>query len=405
MFCKIKKSYEHTIYACYLGYITQAVVNNFVPLLFVTFALDFSLDLKSITLITTVNFMVQLIVDLLSARFVDKIGYRICLVMAHFCSAAGFLCIVFLSLFLSVPYYGIMTGVVLYAVGGGLIEVLISPVVESCPTQKKEAAMSLLHSFYCWGHVGVVLLSTAFFYFFGIKNWRIMALLWILIPLFNAFYFMIVPLYPVTPEGKNKESITGLLKNKMFYLICIIMVCSGASEQAVSQWASAFAENALGVSKTLGDLAGPASFAFFMGLARLIYGKYSDYLPLKKYMLFCAFLCIVSYFVIVMSPFEPLSLVFCAVTGFSVGIFWPGTFSIAAKVIPGGGTAMYALFALAGDIGCSSGPTVVGFCADHFNGELKKGILMAIVFPVVIFFCLLILKLNKLSKDTYSANS
>lgn len=404
MFSKIRQSYEHTIYACYLGYITQAIVNNFVPLLFVTFASDFLLDLRKITLITTVNFAVQLVVDLFSAKFVDKIGYRICLILAHICSAAGFLCIAFFSRILSIPYFGIMTGVILYAIGGGLIEVLISPVVEACPTKKKEAAMSLLHSFYCWGHVGVILISTAFFYFAGINNWRIMAVIWTVIPLFNALYFMIVPLYPIVPEGKDPKGIKGLLKNKMFYLIFIIMICAGASEQSVSQWASAFAEKALCLNKAVGDLAGPCAFAFFMGCARLIYGKYSEHIPLKKYMIFCSVLCIISYAAIVISPVPVISLVFCAVTGFSVGIFWPGTFSIAAKVIPEGGTAMYALFALAGDIGCSCGPTVTGFTASLFNGELKKGILVASVFPIVIFAGISLLKLNKLGKNTDSSN-
>lgn len=387
---QIKTKYEHTIYACYIGYITQAIVNNFAPLLFLTFAADYGLGLDKITLITTINFLVQLCVDLLSAKVIDKVGYRKSVIFAHLMAALGLTGLAVLPGLLGNAYAGILTAVIFYAVGGGIIEVLISPIVEACPTSKKEAAMSLLHSFYCWGHLSVVLLSTLFFRLFGIGSWKILAAIWALVPVLNMFYFALVPIYPIVSEHE-KLSLGNLLKNKIFWLIVVLMVCAGASEQAMSQWASTFAESALKVSKTMGDLAGPCAFALFMGTARALYGKYSDYIPLKGTMGACAVLCICCYAVAAFTANPVLGLVACALTGFSVGIFWPGTFSLAALQIPGGGTAMYALLALAGDLGCSSGPTVVGFAANASRGDLKAGLCVAMVFPALMLAGIILL--------------
>ena len=378
------KKYEHTIYASYFGYITQAIVNNFAPLLFLTFASGYGLSLDKITLITTMNFAVQLIVDLLSAKYIDRIGYRTAVVAAHIFSVAGLFCMAILPGMLSNAYVGLLLAVVLYAIGGGLIEVLISPIVEACPTDKKEGAMSLLHSFYCWGHLAVVLLSTLFFRLCGIGNWKILACVWALVPLANTFYFSVVPLYPIV-SGHEKMSFKTMIGQKAFWLLMIIMICAGASEQAMSQWASAFAESGLKVSKTVGDLAGPCTFALLMGTARAIYGKYSDRIPLKKMMMGSAVLCIICYLIAALSANPLFGLFGCALCGFSVGIFWPGTFSTAAIALPNAGTAMYALMALAGDIGCSAGPTVVGMIANANQGNLRTGLLYAMTFPLLIF--------------------
>ena len=377
------KKYEHTIYASYLGYITQAIIVNFAPLLFLTFSNTFDLTLDKITLITTLNFIVQLTVDLLSSKFVDKIGYRPCIMAAHIFSFLGLVSMAVLPDLLSDSYTGLLISVVLYAIGGGLIEVLISPIVEACPTEKKEGAMSLLHSFYCWGHVAVVVLSTLFFHFAGIDNWRIMACIWAIIPLVNTVYFFFVPLYPIVSEH-DRTPVQKLLSQKVFWLLMLIMVCAGASEQAMAQWVSAFAESGLKVSKTVGDLAGPCAFALLMGIARAIYGKYSDRLPLKKMMIGSAVLCIFCYLIAALSHNPFTALIGCALCGFSVGIFWPGTFSTAAIALPNAGTAMYALMALAGDAGCSAGPSLVGFIANANGNNLQLGILAAILFPVVI---------------------
>ena len=391
---KVRRSYEHTIYASYLGYITQAIVNNFAPLLFLTFAQDYGLSLEQITLITTINFAVQLTVDFLATKAIDKIGYRRAVIIAHVCATLGLTGMAVLPGLLGNAYAGLMMAVIIYAIGGGIIEVLISPIVEACPTEKKEAAMSLLHSFYCWGHVGVVLLSTAFFSLFGIGNWKLLAIIWALVPLFNCFYFALVPIYSIVEEHERMP-LRSLLRRKYFWLLMVVMVCAGASEQAMSQWASAFAESGLQVSKTVGDLAGPCAFAVLMGTSRALYGKFSEKIPLKKMMAGSAILCIFCYLVTVFAESPVIGLVGCAACGFAVGIFWPGTFSMAAWNLPGAGTAMYALMALAGDVGCSSGPTVVGLVADAASGDLRKGILVAIIFPVVIFLGILLLKEKK----------
>lgn len=391
---KVRTSFEHTIYACYFGYITQAIINNFAPLLFLTFQSSYGLTIDKITLITTINFLVQLFVDFLSTKLVDKIGYRVSAICAHFFAGIGLLGMAFLPGLLGNAYAGLIISAVLYAIGGGLIEVIISPIVEACPTEKKEAAMSLLHSFYCWGHVGVVLISTAFFALVGINNWKLLSCIWAIIPLANLLYFTQVPIYPIVEENKGL-SIKALFGRKVFWLLLLLMVCAGASEQAMSQWSSAFAESGLKLSKTIGDLAGPCTFAALMGAARAIYGKYSDHIPLKRMMILSAVLCIASYSLATLPGNALLGFIGCALCGFSVGIFWPGTFSVAAKRLPTGGTAMYALMALAGDLGCSAGPTLVGFVAGAKGGMLSSGLLTAMIFPILMLTGLLILKKGK----------
>lgn len=384
----MKLTYKNTIVSCFVGYIVQAVVNNFVPLLFITFQNTYNIPLSQITLLVTFNFGVQLLTDLVAAKYVDKLGYRLSILLAHVFSAMGLLLLTILPEVLP-PFIGILAAVTVYAVGGGLLEVLVSPIMESCPTDNKEAAMSLLHSFYCWGHVGVVLISTLFFHFAGIGSWRILAWIWALIPICNGILFLKTPMAPLISEGETGMTMGELFRNKTFWWLMVMMVCSGASEQAVSQWASAFAEQGLGISKTAGDLAGPMTFAICMGLARLVYGKYGEKIPLDKFMKGSTLLCVGAYLLISLSPWPALSLVGCAICGLSVGIMWPGTFSTAAVALRSGGTAMFALLALGGDLGCGGGPTLVGLVSDAVGGNMKLGILAAIVFPVVLAGCLL----------------
>ena len=370
------------MYACFIGYIVQAIVNNFLPLLFVTFQKTYSIPLTQITLLITLNFGIQLVIDMLSAGFVDKIGYRDSAIIAHVCSAAGLVLLTVLPEAFPDPFAGILIAVFIYAIGGGLIEVLISPILEACPTDNKEKAMSLLHSFYCWGHVGVVLISTLFFTLFGIENWKILAVCWAVVPAVNIILFAKAPIYSLHEEGETGLTLKQLFTRKVFWVMMLMMLCAGASEQAVSQWASTFAEQGLGVSKTIGDLAGPMSFAALMGLSRLLYGKFGD--KLDKFMRMSCLLCIAAYLCISLVPLPAVGLVGCAVCGFSVGIMWPGTFSKASAAVKGGGTALFAMLALAGDVGCSGGPTLAGFISGCFNGELRAGILAAIVFPVLL---------------------
>lgn len=373
-----------TIIACFIGYIVQAIVNNFAPLLFLTFQQSYHIPLSQITLLVTLNFLVQLTVDLLSVGFIDRIGYRASAVLAHIFCATGLLCLAILPELFKSPYEGILIAVVIYALGGGLLEVLVSPIVEACPTDHKEKTMSLLHSFYCWGHVGVVLISTLFFTFIGIAHWKFLTILWALIPIFNAILFLFVPITHLIPEDEKGMSVMELFRSKTFWLIMLFMLCAGASEQGVSQWASIYAEKGLSVTKTVGDLAGPMCFAVLMGTSRAIYGKLGHKIHLHRYMIFSSLLCIICYLTISFSPNAFISLIACAVCGLSVGIMWPGSFSIASASLPKGGTSLFAFLALAGDIGCSGGPTLVGFVADSLNDNLKLGILSGTVFPLLL---------------------
>lgn len=387
----MEQGYNKTLAACFTGYIVQAIVNNFVPLLFLTFHSAYGIPMTQITLLITFNFGLQLLVDLLSVTFVDKIGYRASMIIAHVCAALGLVLLTVLPDLCGSAFAGLLISVTVYAVGGGLLEVLVSPVVEACPTDNKEKAMSMLHSFYCWGHVAVILISTVFFKLFGIENWKIMALIWAVVPFANMMLFTKVPIASLIEEGEKGMTIGELCRQKIFWVLMLMMVCAGASEQAVSQWASTFAELGLGVSKTVGDLAGPMLFAVLMGSARAFYGKYGDKINLDKFMVGSSVLCIISYLCISLVPNAVIGFAGCALCGLSVGIMWPGSFSKATASLSRGGTAMFALLALAGDVGCSGGPTVVGMVSGAMNDNLKIGILAGIIFPVLllagIFLC------------------
>ena len=391
----MKNQYNKTITACFMGYIVQAVVNNFTPLLFLFFQRSYDILLSQITLLVTFNFGVQLLVDLLSVGFVDRIGYRVSMVSAHILAAAGLVLLTILPEILPSPFAGILIAVMVYAIGGGLLEVLVSPVVEACPSDNKEKAMSMLHSFYCWGHAGVVLISTLFFYAAGIENWKILAVIWAVIPVVNAVAFTRVPIAALMEEGETGLRLKELFKIKVFWVLLIMMMCAGASEQAVSQWASTLAEKGLGISKTAGDLAGPMAFALLMGTSRLFYGKYGDRIHLDRFMIYSSCLCILSYLGISLLPIPQLGLIACAVCGLSVGIMWPGTFSKAAAALPRGGTAMFAMLALGGDVGCSGGPTVVGMVSGALGDDLKKGILAGVLFPVLLLIGIILCRKTK----------
>lgn len=382
----MKPNYQHTLKACFVGYIVQAIVNNFTPLLFLTFQSEYGIPLEKITMLVTINFGLQLLIDFLSAGLIDRIGYRASALAAHGLTAAGLILLTVLPGLLPDPFTGLLLSVLVYAVGGGLLEVLVSPMVEACPTENKAKTMSLLHSFYCWGQVGVVLFSTLFFRLFGTGRWRIMAAIWAVIPIANAFVFAKVPIATLNEEGEPGSAMKGIARKKIFWILMLLMLCAGACEQAVSQWASTFAEKGLGVDKTIGDLAGPMMFAAMMGLARTVYGKYGERIDLNRFMLFSGILCAASYLLISLSPLPVLGLLGCGLCGLSVGILWPGTYSMASAAIRGGGTAMFAFLALAGDLGCSGGPTFVGLVSGASGDNLKAGMLAAVLFPAALIF-------------------
>ncbi|MBS6832277.1 MAG: MFS transporter [Clostridiales bacterium] len=383
------KNYEKTIRACFIGYIVQAIVNNFAPLLFITFQTTYDIPLAQITTLITINFALQLMTDLAAAYFTDKIGYRASVLIAHTMAALGLIGLAVFPSVMPSPFVGLVMAVVLYAIGGGLLEVIVSPMVEACPSEHKDRTMSMLHSFYCWGSVGVILVSTLVFWLFGIQNWRILAALWAIVPIANGIAFINVPIISMEESTGESTPMSQLFKIKMFWIFIVLMCCAGASELVISQWASAFAEKALGISKSLGDLLGPTLFAVLMGLSRVIYGKYGDKIGLDRMMILSCALCVIAYLMIALFDSAVIGLTGIAISGFAVGIMWPGTYSKAAGVMKGGGTAMFAFLALAGDLGCTSGPTFAGWTAAVFGDNLKVGILCATVFPAVMLLTLL----------------
>ncbi|MCR5501969.1 MAG: MFS transporter [Lachnospiraceae bacterium] len=387
----MKSEYRFTLKAAYLGYVVQAVVNNFVPLLFVRMQSEFGIPLGKITLLITFNFGLQLLIDLFSTPFIEKIGYRASMILSNASVITGLLLLTVLPGKLMAPFPGLLLCVCIYAIGGGLQEVLVSPIVEACPTDNKETQMSLLHSAYCWGHMAVVLLSTSFFAIAGISNWRYLAVLWCIVPAVDLILFTMVPIAKLEAGEGEPTGLKDLLTQGVFWLMFLMMMSAGASEQAVSQWSSAFAEKGLGVNKTLGDLLGPMLFALCMGTSRTIYGLKGHRINLRKFMGVSTFLCILAYLVIVFVPNPFIALLGCGLAGFSVGIFWPGAFSIASASVKGRGTLLFALLALAGDLGCSGGPTLAGAFASAFHDNMRIGIGAAIIFPLIMGMGLVIL--------------
>lgn len=386
-----QKNYKKTLTACYIGFVTQAISANFAPLLFLTFKSTYGITLEKIAMIPMVFYLTQLLVDLAATKFADKLGYRTCVVASQAVSFAGLVLLAVLPEVLPSAFTGILISVVLYAVGSGLIEVLVSPIVEACPFENKDGMMSLLHSFYCWGAVGVILGSTLFFAVFGVENWRILTLIWAVVPLYNTFNFISCPIERLNGDGEGM-GIVKLLKTPVFWLMIILMVCSGASEATMAQWASAFTESALGVSKTVGDLAGACLFAVFMGISRALYGKFSARLELEKVMLACGTVCCGCYLLASLSTLSVFGLAGCALCGFAVGIMWPGAISIASKKCSRGGTAMFAFLALAGDLGATVSPAMVGGISETAGGTLKTGLLWATAFPAVLVLVLTVIR-------------
>ncbi len=386
----VQKNYRKTLLACYLGFITQAITANFAPLLFLKFHTDWGIPLGKIALIPSVFFITQLLIDLFCARFVDRIGYRRAVVASEIASALGLAGLAVLPDLTADPFAGVMICVTVYAVGSGLIEVVGSPIVEACPFEHKDAVMSLLHSFYCWGCVGVILLSTLFFAAFGIENWRWLACVWAFLPLYNIYNFATCPIERLTEEGKGM-TLSQLFKTQVFWIAIVLMVCAGASELSMAQWASAFTEAALGFSKTVGDLAGPCLFAVTMGLSRVIYGKYGPKMDLRRYMIGSGVLCLCCYLLASLSRNPMLCLIGCVCCGFSVGIMWPGTISVISPRLPRGGTALFAMLAMAGDLGGAFGPSLVGAVTQQAGDDLQSGMLMGSLFPLVLIAALVLL--------------
>ncbi len=397
-----KINYLHTLRVSCIAYIIQAIAVNYLPLLFLSFKNVYGISFEKISGIIIFVFVVQIIVDLLATKFADKIGYRKCTVAAHGFAAAGFLMLGFLPDIMD-PFWGIVLSSAFYSFGSGLIEVVISPLVEYSPLDNKESRMSLLHSFFAWGTAIVIVVSTVFFNIFGLENFRILSMLWAIVPILNGVAFMFVPI--VEPEKtEHTGSLKSVFSEKGIFVLILLMFAAGASEIAMGQWASAFAESGLKVDKTIGDLAGPCMFAVMMGVGRIMYSKLSSKFEIVKYMMVSAAVCVAAYLVAALCKNSVVALVGCGITGLSVGVFWPGTYSYAAKRCKGG-TAMFGILAFAGDMGCTVGPAMVGVISAAYGDELKTGILIATIFPILMLAgCLYFLK-EKKAKNKFIGNT
>ncbi len=392
---KQKNKYYLTVRICRMTYLVQGILNNFLPLLFLQFIEEFGLTFNQISFLIVINFGIQMVVDYLSAKWVDYFGYRKCIIVSQFLSFAGLAGLAFVPSIVSSPYIGIIVCVLLYAIGSGLIETVASPIVQACPIDNKDGEMTLLHSNYCWGHVLVVIGSSLFFALLGIENWRMLSFLWSLIPFVVMFFFFKAPILSLV-TGDKAVGGRGLMKMPVFWILIVLMFCSGACEQGISQWISTFAEAGLGIDKATGDILGTCMFAVLMGSSRLLYGKFSTRLNLRRFMLLSGSLCFVCYLGAAVSASPVISLLACILCGTTVGIMWPGIYSISTEAIRYGGTGLFAYLAFAGDLGCTGGPGVLGFVADAFSGNLKAGILSAAVFPAM--FVIMLLLLNKKTK-------
>lgn len=387
--------------ACYTGYFVQAIINNLAPLFYVVFQNEFGINYTKISWLIMLNFITQLFVDIISVKVISKLGYRVSIVLAHIFSSVGLCLLGILPRAMENSYIGLVIPIIIYAIGSGLIEVLVSPIVEGLPLENKSGEMSLLHSFYCWGQMSVVLLTTVAIKFVGSANWVYAPICWAIIPFINMFMFMKVPIFPPVPEGEDEMKVSELFKSGTFILLAVLMLCSGASELAMSQWASTFAEKSLGVDKLTGDLLGPCLFAFLMASGRVVFGLVGDKIDIKKVLGFSAALCVASYLISTLSKNPIASLIGCGLCGLSVATMWPGVFSFAAKIFPRGGTPLFAMLAVFGDFGCAFGPWLAGVVSDGVRAStidfdpLKFGLAVSVIFPVTMIVTTAILSKKK----------
>lgn len=391
----LERKYIPTKLAGYVGFVVQAIVNNFLPILFIVFQDIYGLGYEKLGRLIVFNFAVQMFIDFITPKIIHKIGYRRAAFLCQFTACLGLCLMSLLPRIMPSPYTAMFIAIAVYATGSGLMEVILSPMIEMLPTGNKSGNMAVLHSFYCWGQTVVVPLTTLMVFAFGYENWSYIPLVWAIVPFINMLAFLRVPI--VEPGREVKQStLIELLKTPSFIIYMLMMFCGGASEIAMSQWASLFVEQALGVSKAIGDIVGPCLFALFMALGRVIYAKFSKKVSFTRLLIWLNILCFVCYVMVGISKIAALSLVFCALCGFSVSISWPGIYSAGARTFKTGGAVMFSAFAMCGDTGCALGPGLVGLVAEYTN--LNMGFIAAAVFPFIMVICSIIILKNRVAK-------
>lgn len=393
---ELEKKYLPTKLAGYVGFIVQAIVNNFLPILFIVFQDVYGLGYEKLGRLIVINFATQMFIDFITPKIIHKLGYRRAAFLCQFTACVGLCLMAVLPRFMSNTYLAIIISIVFYATGSGLMEVILSPMIEMLPTGNKSGNMAVLHSFYCWGQTVVVPLTTLMVFIFGRENWTYIPLVWAVVPFVNMFTFLRVPI--VEPDSEEKQStFLELARTPKFVVYMVMMLCAGASEIAMSQWSSLFVEQALGVSKAIGDIVGPCLFALFMALGRVIYASLSKKVSFTRLLIWLNLLCFICYVMVALCHIAVLSLVFCALCGLSVSISWPGIYSAGARTFKTGGAVMFSAFAMCGDTGCALGPGLVGLVAEYTN--LNVGFLVAAVFPLIMVICSIYILKNRVAKN------
>lgn len=413
----IARSYGLTKVACYIGYVVQAVVNNLLSLLFVIFnAQPYNISLEKLGSIIFINFAAQLFIDYISVFFTSRFGYKKCVVFAQATSVVGFVLLGFLPRVIE-PYFGILFSILFLAVGSGLIEVLISPIIEALPSDNKASNMSFLHSFYCWGQVLTVIGTTALVFALGNDKWFYIPFVWSIIPFINTLLFTRCDILELENNSAHSSALS-LLKNKSVYKYMVFMFCAGASEITMVQWSSFFVEKGFGTEKWLGDLIGPCLFAVLMGIGRIGYGILGKKVSLERLLCYFSALCFVCYLVVALSNNGIICALGCAVCGLSVSVMWPGVISLSAEKFHSSGTAIFSLMAMLGDIGCAVGPWILGLIAEYafdYNlgrhlisalninstqSNMQLGFLICSIFPLIMFLFFVISAVKRCIKAT-----
>ncbi len=384
--------YKHTIRACYAGTFTMSLVSNLTPLLFVILMDSFGLTFEQVGRLTLVNFMTQIAADLVFSKPVDKWGVR------PFVAGGHFLCTIGLVLFALAPMYAphntyiwFMVSTVLFSCGGGLLELLLSPIVQAIPGDEKARAMSMLHSFYAWGFILVVVLTTTALGVFGSANWPLIMITWAILPLATGIAFLKVPLAPQVSEEQRTR--TGVLLSSAFFVVVVLGIAAGgAAEVSMSQWISAFTERALGLSKQMGDLVGVCMFALFLGIGRASYGKWGGKTDVTTLMLWGAVGSVLCFLGAALIPNPILAMACCAANGLCVSLLWPGSIVTAAARFPLAGASMFAILAAGGDVGAAFGPWAVGAVADVVPSGLRGGLLVGTIYPAIMVVCMLVVR-------------
>lgn len=400
----MKKEFRLTLMAARMGFFTQALVNNLAPVFFVLFRVLYGFSYLQVGILAALNFTLQLFADITSPNLISRFGYRKCAMTAQALCAVGLILMPGLCILTGGVYISFIIPVLIYSYGAGMIEVLASPIVEAIPDLPENTKMSMLHSFYSWGQMTCVALTTLALHFIGYERWFLIPVLWSAIPIFGIILFSRARLDMADMAEKESEK-GGRLFCRSFVLMLIIMTCAGASEIAMSEWSSLFAEEALGVSKVAGDLFGPCMFALFMGMGRMCHAKFGERLNLSRLIKACSLLCVICYVGAALLRPAAASLIFCALTGLSVSLMWPGALSLAAAR-NNGGARMYGLLAAFGDIGCIIGPVVTSSVSEFADGNeriraigaayglsadktaLRASLLAMALIPLVMLICL-----------------